>query len=54
MKQYDVAIVGAGPAGIFAAYELIEKKPDLKIGVFESGNDIYHRACPISAGKVKT
>ena len=47
MKQYDVAIVGAGPAGIFAAYEL-------KIGVFESGNDIYHRACPISAGKVKT
>lgn len=54
MKQYDVAIVGAGPAGIFAAYELIEKKPGLKIGVFESGNDIYHRACPISAGKVKT
>lgn len=54
MKQYDVAIVGAGPAGTFAAYELIEKKPGLKIVVFESGKDIYNRSCPISTGKVKT
>lgn len=54
MKQYDVAIVGAGPAGTFAAYELIEKNPKLKIVVFESGSDIYHRQCPISAGKVKS
>jgi len=52
MKQYDVAIIGAGPAGTFAAYELIEKRPDLKIVIVESGRDIYHRVCPISAGKV--
>ncbi|MBR6711069.1 MAG: NAD(P)-binding protein, partial [Selenomonadaceae bacterium] len=54
MKKYDVAIVGAGPAGVFAAYELAEKKPGLKLAVFESGRDIYHRICPISAGKVKS
>jgi len=52
MKQYDVAIIGAGPAGTFAAYELIEKKPQLRIVVLESGRDIYHRLCPIAAGKV--
>ena len=52
MAKYDVAIVGAGPAGTMAAYELLEKKPDLKILVLESGRDIYHRVCPISAGKV--
>lgn len=52
MEQYDVAIIGAGPAGTFAAYELIEKKPQLRIVVLESGRDIYHRLCPIAAGKV--
>ena len=31
MGKYDVAIIGAGPAGLFCAYELITKKPDLKI-----------------------
>lgn len=54
MSQYDVAIVGAGPAGIFAAYELNLKKPDLKIIVLESGRDIYSRVCPIASGKTKT
>ena len=54
MKKYDIAIVGAGPAGVFAAYELIEKKPDLSIVVLESGNDIYRRVCPISTGKVES
>ena len=33
--MYDVLIIGAGPGGIFTAYELMEKKPDLKIAVFE-------------------
>ena len=54
MKKYDIAIVGAGPAGTFAAYELIEKKPGLRIVVLESGRDIYHRVCPISAGKTES
>lgn len=53
MNKYDVAIIGSGPAGVFAAYELAEKKPALKILVLESGKDIYTRVCPISAGKVK-
>ncbi len=54
MKKYDIAIVGAGPAGVFAAYELIEKKPDLSIVVLETGRDIYRRVCPISTGKVES
>ena len=54
MKKYDVAIVGGGPAGVFAAYELSLKKPGLSIIVLESGKDIYHRICPMSAGKVKS
>ena len=33
--MYDVLIIGAGPGGIFSAYELMERKPDLKIAVFE-------------------
>ena len=35
--KYDVIIIGAGPGGIFAAYELMKKKPDCKIAVFEEG-----------------
>ena len=54
MQKYDVAIVGGGPAGVFAGYELIEKRPDLKILICESGKDIYHRVCPISTGKVES
>ena len=36
--DYDVLIIGAGPGGIFSAYELAKLKPGLKIAVFESGN----------------
>ena len=35
---YDVIIVGAGPGGIFAAYELMQNKPELKVAVFEMGH----------------
>ena len=38
--KYDVIIVGAGPGGIFSAYELIHRNPDLKIAVFEEGHPI--------------
>ena len=41
MSRYDVAIIGAGPSAIFSAYELITKKPDLKIIMIEEGHDIY-------------
>ena len=35
--NYDVIIIGAGPGGIFAAYELMKEKPDCKVAVFEEG-----------------
>ena len=46
MKKYDVIIVGAGPSGIFCAYELIEKDPKKKILLLEKGNQISKRICP--------
>ena len=45
-KQYDVIIIGAGPGGIFCAYELLDKKPDLKVLVIEKGRSIEKRTCP--------
>lgn len=46
MMKYDVIIVGAGPAGIFTAYELVKERQDLKILILEKGRDIYKRKCP--------
>lgn len=46
MKNYDVIIVGAGPAGIFTALELDKLAPEKKVLVVDSGNAIEHRACP--------
>ncbi|MBQ5816684.1 MAG: NAD(P)-binding protein, partial [Oscillospiraceae bacterium] len=37
-KFYDVIIIGAGPGGIYSAYELKKVAPKLKVAVFESGN----------------
>ena len=50
---YDVAIIGAGTAGVYAAYELAKLQPWAKVVVLEMGGDIYSRVCPIVAGKVK-
>ena len=52
--KYDVIIIGAGPGGIFSAYELVKRKPELKIAVFELGNSLERRRCPIDGKKVKS
>lgn len=44
--KYDVIIVGAGPAGIFTAYELKKQKPNSKILLIEAGRSIDKRHCP--------
>ncbi len=51
---YDVIIIGAGPGGIFAAWELTQKRPDLKLAVFETGFPLEKRHCPIDGDKVKS
>ena len=53
MKKYDVIIVGAVPAGIFASYELHEKNPDLKVLLIDKGHDIYKRKCPVLEHKIQ-
>jgi len=52
-NNYDVAIIGAGPAGIFAAYELLNLNPHIKIAIVEAGHDIYKRKCPIAEKRVE-
>ena len=51
--KYDVIIIGAGPGGIYSAYELTKKRTDLKIAVFESGHALEKRRCPIDGDKIK-
>ena len=51
--KYDVIIIGAGPGGIFAAYELMKEAPMLKVAVFEAGHPLDKRCCPIDGDKVK-
>lgn len=52
--NYDILIIGAGPGGIFSCYELVKKRPDLKIAVFETGNPLEKRKCPIDGKKIKS
>ena len=52
--KYDVIIVGAGPGGIFSAYELTKKNPSLKVAVFEKGYSLEKRKCPSDGDKVKS
>ena len=54
MTNYDVIIIGAGPGGIFSAYELTRLRPELKIAVFEAGHMLSRRRCPIDGDKVKS
>lgn len=50
--KYDVIIVGAGPCGIYSAYEFMVKRPELKILLVDKGHDIYHRRCPVLEHKI--
>ena len=52
--KYDVIIIGAGPGGIFSAYEMMSKSSSLRIAVFESGHALDKRHCPIDGNKVKS
>jgi uncharacterized FAD-dependent dehydrogenase len=53
MNSYDVVIVGMGPAGIYAAYEMIIKNPKTKILLVDKGHNIFSRRCPILEEKIK-
>jgi len=50
---YDLIIVGAGPCGIFAAWEAAKLSPSAKILLIDRGNDIYNRKCPILSKKAR-
>ncbi|MBR0411685.1 MAG: FAD-dependent oxidoreductase [Eubacterium sp.] len=52
--KYDVIIIGAGPGGIFSAFELMKLKPELKLAVFEAGSPLKNRHCPIDGKKIKS
>ena len=52
MKKYDVIIIGAGPAGIFSALELLNQKEDIKILIVEKGKDIDKRICPMKISEI--
>ena len=52
--NYDVLIIGAGPGGIYSAYELTQQCPEKKVAVIEAGHALSRRHCPIDGEKVKT
>ena len=52
--DFDVIIIGAGPGGIFSAYELSQKAPGLRVAVFEGGHALHRRKCPIDGDKIKS
>ena len=52
--NYDVIIIGAGPGGIYSAYELTHLRPDLRIAVLEAGHPLQRRRCPIDGERVKS
>ena len=52
--KFDTVIIGAGPGGIFSAYELSRLCPDASIAVIEAGHPLEKRRCPIDGEKVKS
>ena len=52
--KYDVIIIGAGPGGIFTAYELMKEKSECKVAVFEAGHALEKRRCPIDGERIKS
>lgn len=54
MSKYDIIIVGAGASGVFMSYELTKLNVDAKILMIEKGGDLFHRNCPIKAGRTPT
>ena len=52
--NYDIIIIGAGPGGIFSAYELTKQNPSLRIAVFEAGTTLEKRKCPIDGHRIKS
>ena len=52
--DFDVIIIGAGPGGIFSAYELKEQAPEKRVAVFEGGHALNKRKCPIDGEKIKS
>lgn len=53
-RNYDVAIIGGGIGGIMTAYRLTDKNPSLKVVIFEKGNPLGKRECPILTKKVSS
>ncbi len=53
VMDYDVIIIGAGPGGIYSAYELKKLCPSLRVGVFEAGQELEKRHCPIDGDRIK-
>ncbi|MEE3380439.1 MAG: NAD(P)/FAD-dependent oxidoreductase [Succiniclasticum sp.] len=51
MKKYDVAIIGGGPAAIYAGWEFMVKYPDVSVLIVEEGHPVDKRFCPLAAGK---
>ena len=51
--MYDVVIVGAGPAGLFTAYELLEKNKKLKVAILDRGFKADKRVCPMNRDKTE-
>ncbi|WP_409346371.1 NAD(P)/FAD-dependent oxidoreductase [Paenibacillus sp. MBLB4367] len=52
-NKYDLIVVGAGPAGIFACYEMTLRDPGARVLLLDKGHDIYRRSCPILEEKIK-